>query len=154
MVKTWEDFEFFYLKSKHSTIEFSSCSKNWCENVLVLVIIVPKEILNPWMIFDNVVVFGWGFDVLDWIFLYLNPLRFTSHLRNKAPTYLLLPLGKWGSKWGDFHWAMGVCLIIKRRHLTVPFGSSKRELLLPLSFLITKPTKFTVNNYSPHIGTL
>ena len=24
-----------------------------------------------------------------------------------APTYLLLPLGKWGSKWGDFHWAMG-----------------------------------------------
>ena len=26
---------------------------------------------------------------------------------NIAPTYLLLPLGKWGSKWGDFHWAMG-----------------------------------------------
>ena len=24
-----------------------------------------------------------------------------------APTYLLLPLGKRGSKWGDFHWAMG-----------------------------------------------
>ena len=24
-----------------------------------------------------------------------------------APTYLLLPLDKWGSKWGDFHWAMG-----------------------------------------------
>ena len=24
-----------------------------------------------------------------------------------APTYLLLPLGKWGSKWGHFHWAMG-----------------------------------------------
>ena len=24
-----------------------------------------------------------------------------------APTYLLLPLGNWGSKWGDFHWAMG-----------------------------------------------
>ena len=24
-----------------------------------------------------------------------------------APTYLLHPLGKWGSKWGDFHWAMG-----------------------------------------------
>ena len=24
-----------------------------------------------------------------------------------APTYLLLPLGKWGLKWGDFHWAMG-----------------------------------------------
>ena len=24
-----------------------------------------------------------------------------------APTYLLLPLGKRGLKWGDFHWAMG-----------------------------------------------
>ena len=27
--------------------------------------------------------------------------------KDTAPTYLLLPLGKWGSKWGDFHWAMG-----------------------------------------------
>ena len=25
----------------------------------------------------------------------------------KAPTYLLLPSGKRGSKWGDFYWAMG-----------------------------------------------
>ena len=23
-----------------------------------------------------------------------------------APAYLLLPLGKWGLKWGDFHWAI------------------------------------------------
>ena len=42
----------------------------------------------------------------------LNPLakdRFvhdTSSIQ-KAPTYLLLPLAKWGSKCGDFHWAMG-----------------------------------------------
>ena len=28
-------------------------------------------------------------------------------LNNLAPTFLLLPLGKWGSKWGDFHWATG-----------------------------------------------
>ena len=28
-------------------------------------------------------------------------------LHENAPTYLLLPLGKRGSKWGDFHWAMG-----------------------------------------------
>ena len=27
--------------------------------------------------------------------------------KNNAPTYLLLPLGKWGSKWDDFYWAMG-----------------------------------------------
>ena len=25
---------------------------------------------------------------------------------NKAPMYLLLPLSKWGSKWGVFHWAI------------------------------------------------
>ena len=25
----------------------------------------------------------------------------------QGPMYLLLTLGKWGSKWGDFHWAMG-----------------------------------------------
>ena len=29
-------------------------------------------------------------------------------LADNAPSYLLLPLGKWGSKWGDFHLAMGV----------------------------------------------
>ena len=27
-----------------------------------------------------------------------------------APTYLILPLGKRGLKWGDFHWAMGCVL--------------------------------------------
>ena len=32
------------------------------------------------------------------------PKNSTTHL---APTYLLLPLGKRGLKWGDFHWAMG-----------------------------------------------
>ena len=29
------------------------------------------------------------------------------YARYIAPTYLLLPLGKRGLKWGDFHWAMG-----------------------------------------------
>ena len=29
-------------------------------------------------------------------------------LGSRAPTYLLLPLGKWGSKWGDFHGQWGV----------------------------------------------
>jgi hypothetical protein len=47
-------------------------------------------------------------------------------LANTAPMYLLLPLGKFGSKWGDFHWAMGYVSSWKRRYLTVPFGSSKR----------------------------
>ena len=30
-----------------------------------------------------------------------------TYMKLKAPTLLLLPLGKWGLKWGDFHWAMG-----------------------------------------------
>ena len=30
-----------------------------------------------------------------------------ENLYNFAPMYLLLPLAKRGSKWGDFHWAMG-----------------------------------------------
>ena len=56
-----------------------------------------------------------------------------------TPTYLLLPLGKWGSKWGYFHWAMG-CLIIEKAPSDSPIWQlKKRELLLPLSFLITKP---------------
>ena len=28
-------------------------------------------------------------------------------IKCNAPTYLLLPLGKRGSKWGGFHWAIG-----------------------------------------------
>ena len=44
----------------------------------------------------------------------------------QGPMYLLLTLGKWGSKWGDFHWAMGCVYSWKRCHLTVQFGSSKR----------------------------
>ena len=60
-------------------------------------------------------------------------------IADSAPTYLLLPLGKWGSKWGDFHW---VCLIMKKAPSDSPsWQLKKRELLLPLSFLITKPIK-------------
>ena len=57
-----------------------------------------------------------------------------------APTYLLLPLGKRGSKWGDFHWAMGGCLIMKKAPSDSPIWQlKKRELLMPLYFLITTP---------------
>ena len=41
---------------------------------------------------------------IDWPFMICT---FNVIVTGKAPTYLLLPLGKWGSKWGDFHWAMG-----------------------------------------------
>ena len=40
-------------------------------------------------------------NVVDLTYLVFKPLWVC------APTYLLLPLGKRGSKWGDFHWAMG-----------------------------------------------
>ena len=43
------------------------------------------------------------------LFRYWSLQATHSYLENRvyAPTYLLLPLGKRGSKWGDFHWAMG-----------------------------------------------
>ena len=47
--------------------------------------------------------------VFKFIFVYsINNIRKTQneHLV-RASTYLLLPLGKWGSKKGDFHWAVG-----------------------------------------------
>ena len=54
-----------------------------------------------------------------------------------APMYLLLPLDKWGSIRADFHWVM-VCLIMKNAPSDSPIWQlKKRELLLPLSFLIT-----------------
>ena len=37
----------------------------------------------------------------------LEKVKIAQRVSDNAPTYLLLPLGKWGSKWGDFHWAMG-----------------------------------------------
>ena len=60
---------------------------------------------------------------------------------------------------GCFPLGNRVCLIMKRGHLTVPFGSSKREMLLSLSFLITKPNKSDLSNlhygprYEPHYRT-
>ena len=67
-------------------------------------------------------------------------------------TYLLLPLGRWGSKWDDFHWAMG-CVNHEKAPSDSPIWQlKKRELLLPLSFLITKPLKLDLSNlhYGPH----
>ena len=46
-----------------------------------------------------------GFQLLDLIITELK--SHTICKKFKAPIYLLLPLGKRGSKWGDFHWAMG-----------------------------------------------
>ena len=70
----------------------------------------------------------------------------------KAPTYLLLLLGIWSWKWGDFHWAMG-CVFMKMAPSDIPIWQlKKRELLLPLFSLITKPIKLELSNlhYEPH----
>ena len=37
----------------------------------------------------------------------IHDFHLISSGRTKSELHLLLPLGKWGSKWGDFHWAMG-----------------------------------------------
>ena len=46
---------------------------------------------------------------LSLIILFMDNVLIEVMLKlfGRAPTYLLLPLGKRGSKWGDFHWAMG-----------------------------------------------
>ena len=64
-----------------------------------------------------------------------------------APTYLLLPLDKWGLKRGRFPLGNGVYLIMKKAPSDSPIWQlKKRELLLPLSFLITKPLKLDLSN--------
>ena len=37
----------------------------------------------------------------------LEKVKIAQRVSDNTPTYLLLPLGRWGSKWGDVHWAMG-----------------------------------------------
>ena len=54
-----------------------------------------------------------GFECKNLLNFICNTMKFNPILPEgggavMAPTYLLNPLGKRGSKWGDFHWAMGV----------------------------------------------
>jgi hypothetical protein len=58
-----------------------------------------------------------------------------------------------GLKMGWFPLGNGVCLIMKKAPSDSPIWQlKKRELLLPLSFLITKPLKLDLSNlhYGPH----
>ena len=57
-------------------------------------------------------------------------VRLLVLLMKASTTYLLLPLGKRGSKWGDFHLGNGVCLIMKKAPSDSPIWQlKKRELL-------------------------
>ena len=63
------------------------------------------------------------------------------------------PIGQRGLEMGWFSLGNGVCLIMKKTTSDNPIWQlKKRELLLPLSFLITKPIKLDLSNlhYGPH----
>ena len=63
------------------------------------------------------------------------------------------PIGQTGLKMGWFPLGNGVCFIMKKAPSDSPIWHlKKRELLLPLSFLITKPLKLDLSNfhYGPH----
>ena len=63
------------------------------------------------------------------------------------------PIGQMGLEMGWFPLCNGVCLIMKKAPSDSPIWQlKKRELLLPLSFLITKPIKLDLSNlqYGPH----
>ena len=66
------------------------------------------------------------------------------------------PIGQMGLKMGWFPLGNGVCLIMKKAPSDSPIWQlKKRELLLPLSSLITKPIKLDLSNlhYGPHYKT-
>ena len=63
------------------------------------------------------------------------------------------PIGQMGLKMGWFPLGNGGCLIMNKVPSDGPIWQlKKRELLLPLSFLITKPIKLDLSNlhYGPH----
>ena len=66
------------------------------------------------------------------------------------------PIGQTGLEMGWFPLGNGVCLIMKKAPSDSPIWQlKKRELLLPLCFLITKPVKLDLSNlhYGPHYET-
>jgi hypothetical protein len=66
------------------------------------------------------------------------------------------PIGQMGLEMEWFPLANGGCLIMQKAPSDSPIWQlKKRELLLPLSFLITKPIKLDLSNlhYGPHYKT-
>jgi hypothetical protein len=75
--------------------------------------------------------------------------------RPHSPNLSATTIGQMGLKMGWFPLGNGVCLIMKKRPSDRPIWQlKKRELLLQLSFLITKPIKFDLSNlhYGRHYG--
>ena len=86
--------------------------------------------------------------------------RFSCSIRSLGPNVSAIPIGQMGLKMGLFPFDNGACLIMKKAPSDSPIWQhKKRELLLPLSFLITKPIKLDLSNlhyglhYEPHYWT-
>ena len=74
-------------------------------------------------------------------------------LRRYGSNVSATPIGQTGLEMGLFPLGKGVCLIMNKAPSDSPIWQlKKRELLLPLSFLITKPLKLDSSNlhYGPH----
>ena len=70
-----------------------------------------------------------------------------------CPNVSATPIRQMGLKMGGFPFGNGVCLIMKKPPPdSLICQLKKRELLLPLCFLITKPIKLELSNlhYRPH----
>ena len=70
-----------------------------------------------------------------------------------CPNVSATPIRQMGLKMGGFPFGNGVCLIMKKAPFDSPIWQlKKRELLLPLSFQITKPIKLDLLNlhYGPY----
>ena len=93
--------------------------------------------------------------MLPYHFLIVN-VNLSWHCSNISAT----PVGQTGLEIGWFPLGNGVCLIMKKAPSNSPIWQlKKRELLLPLSFLITKLLKLDLSNfhygpnYKPHFRT-
>ena len=73
--------------------------------------------------------------------------------RDSSSNVSATPIGQTGLEMGWFPLGNGVCLIMKKAPSDSPIWQlKKRELLLPLSYLITKPIQLDLSNlhYGPH----
>ena len=78
---------------------------------------------------------------------------FVNFLKKHGSNVSATPIGQTGLEMGWFPLGNGVCLIMKKVPSDSPIWQlKKRELLLPLSFLITKPLNLDLSNlhYGPH----
>ena len=85
--------------------------------------------------------------ILWWVFLVPTILKIIMVKTSPCSNVSATPIGQTGLEMGWFPLGNGVCLIMKKAPSESPIWQlKKRELLLPLSFLITKPIKLDLSN--------